>query len=248
MTPGIYYYKITEMDAEDTLINDTAYVVAVEVSKEDDGSLSASIVGKWKSGELYSGENLEFVNTLVGELTLSKKIAGAGANRDHAFDFTVTLEPGSSGLDELALTYPALLTQQNGEQVEVMLQFRRVEVTDETGKVRITYQTNLTEVKDGESATIYDIPYGVKWTTIETDTMGYTPGYSVNGGEAAGGTTSDGTIVVGGTEVIYTNTMAYELPETGGAGTSFYTIGGALLMLGAALLLYKKAKRGKEVP
>ncbi len=39
----------------------------------------------------------------------------------------------------------------------------------------------------------------------------------------------------------------YELPKTGGAGTTPYTLGGALLLTGAVLLLlYKARKRGKE--
>lgn len=43
------------------------------------------------------------------------------------------------------------------------------------------------------------------------------------------------------------NSSGYELPETGGAGTTLYTIGGLLLIAGAGtLLLYSKKKRRKE--
>ena len=38
----------------------------------------------------------------------------------------------------------------------------------------------------------------------------------------------------------------YELPETGGAGTTSYTAGGLVLMFGAATLLYSHCKRRKE--
>jgi LPXTG-motif cell wall-anchored protein len=38
------------------------------------------------------------------------------------------------------------------------------------------------------------------------------------------------------------NYIAYRLPETGGSGVYVYTIGGVLLMIGAALLLYKNKK------
>ena len=48
--------------------------------------------------------------------------------------------------------------------------------------------------------------------------------------------------------VVITNTRDasadYELPETGGPGTSLYTLGGLCLMAGA-LLLYRSKTRGK---
>mgnify|MGYP003269400499 FL=1 len=37
----------------------------------------------------------------------------------------------------------------------------------------------------------------------------------------------------------FKNTPLYELPEAGGKGTFVYTIGGTLLLMAAALLLYK---------
>ena len=42
------------------------------------------------------------------------------------------------------------------------------------------------------------------------------------------------------------NIELYELPSTGGIGTYWYTIGGTLLMMAAALILYKK-KHAEEV-
>ena len=38
----------------------------------------------------------------------------------------------------------------------------------------------------------------------------------------------------------------YELPDTGGAGTTSYTAGGLALIFGAATLLYSHCKRRKE--
>ena len=43
-----------------------------------------------------------------------------------------------------------------------------------------------------------------------------------------------------------TNSEAYELPETGGPGTTLYTIGGLSLTAAGILLLYHKKKSGKE--
>lgn len=55
-------------------------------------------------------------------------------------------------------------------------------------------------------------------------------------------TTSSETGVV----ITVQNDLLYELPETGGSGTYWYTISGALLMMGAALIVYRE-KRKREV-
>lgn len=39
------------------------------------------------------------------------------------------------------------------------------------------------------------------------------------------------------------NDLLYELPHTGGTGIFWYTIGGMLLMMAAALILYKRKCR-----
>ena len=41
----------------------------------------------------------------------------------------------------------------------------------------------------------------------------------------------------------FENAPAYGLPSTGGIGTHWYTISGILLMLGAALMLYRYKKQ-----
>ena len=56
------------------------------------------------------------------------------------------------------------------------------------------------------------------------------------------------TEIVNGKETVYylyENQVVYELPSTGGSGIYRYTIGGALLMMAAALILYKN--KSKEV-
>ena len=50
-----------------------------------------------------------------------------------------------------------------------------------------------------------------------------------------------------GTVARFTNYVAYELPETGGAGTTSYTIGGLLLITAAILLYIHNQRRRKEV-
>lgn len=60
-------------------------------------------------------------------------------------------------------------------------------------------------------------------------------------------TTFDGNEVKGnatdGVVINLTNKQLYELPETGGNGIFWYTIGGMLLMMAAALILYKRQCR-----
>ena len=56
----------------------------------------------------------------------------------------------------------------------------------------------------------------------------------------ANGNATDGIVVT------LKNDLLYELPETGGSGTYWYTFSGALLMMGAALIVYRE-KRKREV-
>ena len=79
----------------------------------------------------------------------------------------------------------------------------------------------------------------------------YTTKYSTDGGETWQ-ETSDGAAFrpndSAGSGIIIRNTKKYYLmPETGGAGTQSYTMGGFLLLTGAAfLLLYSHTKHRKE--
>ena len=56
----------------------------------------------------------------------------------------------------------------------------------------------------------------------------------------ANGNATDGIVVT------LKNDLLYELPETGGSGIYWYTLSGALLMMGAALIVYKQ-QRKREV-
>ena len=97
-----------------------------------------------------------------------------------------------------------------------------------------------------------NIPSGHKYTLTETKVP---DGYSANGNTYAVEVAYDEITVtvttIGGNPVDWTGTVVnqtyYELPNTGGAGTVPYTMGGILLLTGAAfLLLYHQTKRRKE--
>ena len=97
-----------------------------------------------------------------------------------------------------------------------------------------------------------NIPSGHKYTLTETKVP---DGYSANGNTYAVEVAYDKITVtvttIGGNPVDWTGTVVnqtyYELPNTGGAGTVPYTVGGFLLLTGAAfLLLYNHIRRRKE--
>ena len=86
---------------------------------------------------------------------------------------------------------------------------------------------------DADGNTVYYTYY-----VVEHGVTNCTTAYENNGGIASG------TIVIKNTE---SENPAYTLPETGGAGTQSYTMGGFLLLTGAAfLLLYSHTKHRKE--
>ncbi|MDY5783353.1 MAG: collagen binding domain-containing protein [Gemmiger sp.] len=87
--------------------------------------------------------------------------------------------------------------------------------------------------KDEAGNTLYYTYY-----VVEHSGANYSTSYDNNGGIASG------TITIKNTE---SDTPVYTLPETGGGGTTPYTVGGLALMAGAGLLLlYNHSKRRKE--
>lgn len=101
----------------------------------------------------------------------------------------------------------------------------------------------------GEKVTITGLPAGAQLSITETNADGYSVGWNVKEPETnVYGRSVACSIGSGSTATVTcTNTTGYELPNTGGAGTVPYTMGGVLLLTGAAfLLLYNHTKRRKE--
>lgn len=89
-------------------------------------------------------------------------------------------------------------------------------------------------------------------TTTQFDASDYVVEVTVSdsGGALSATVTNvwkDGNSVTEGTPtVVFTNgIIRYELPDTGGAGTTLYTVGGLLITTAAVFLLYSHAKRRK---
>ena len=134
--------------------------------------------------------------------------------------------------------------------------YRRLKGSNNTAEIVETYKvtpdangywekviTNLPKgIRNEENGTV--TPY--IYTIEEVSVPGYEVEYTYDDGDA---TTDDSNGIHSGT-ITMTNreTEGYELPETGGIGTTPYTMGGLLLMTVAAtfLFLYKNKKHGKE--
>ena len=114
--------------------------------------------------------------------------------------------------------------------------------------VKITDQT-ATSGGDG-AVSFTNIPSGHSYTLTETKVP---DGYSSDGSQYQVMVAYDNVTVtvttVGGTTTAWNGTIVnntyYELPDTGGAGTTLYTAGGLLITTAAVFLLYSHAKRRK---
>ena len=127
-----------------------------------------------------------------GALTLSKVIAGDGADANQNFKFTITL---SSDDDTIA---------------------KKLEGSTTFGDVSFTGGVATVYLKGGESVSLSDIPAGVAYKISEDAVSGYTT--TISGGTASEGTnTVTGTIVKDTTDTVtYTNTKNQ---ESGGGDT-----------------------------
>ena len=114
--------------------------------------------------------------------------------------------------------------------------------------VEINPQTATSGVDGAVSFT--NIPSGHIYTLTETKVP---DGYSSDGSKYQVMVAYDNVTVtvttVGGTKTEWNSTIVnntyYELPNTGGAGTTVYTAGGLLITTAAVFLLYNHAKRRK---
>ena len=119
-------------------------------------------------------------------------------------------------------------------------------VFDQSGKTTVA-------LKHGEKALFTDIPVGTVFTVQEQLTDGYSVSYMLGGDMVSGedglaATSVSGTIQYNekaSIEVV--NTTGYELPQTGGAGTTTYTMAGLVLIcFSMAFLMYRPKARRRE--
>ena len=156
----------------------------------------------------------------IGQLQIGKTLGGDAA--------------GLGGVDyEFRVE---LLTHENGTPLNQTFSYKRND--DTYGTVR---SGDVIKLKSNETVLISGLPAGSYYTVTELTTAGYKT--TVNGDT---GFIASGKVENGGTaSAEFINTPCYELPQTGGTGTSLYTLGGLCLMAGALLLLYQNKTRGK---
>ena len=163
-----------------------------------------------------------------GEATVAKKFLDAGGSHlekiDGAYRFGIYTEANPTG----------------GPLQTVTITYANSTVTPESGTAKFTNLTlgkmyHIYELDDSSQPISGNVPATVNSSSF---LVTYTNGPAVT-------VPADGSAAA---TVTVTNQVCYpELPHTGGAGTIPYTIGGFLLLTGAAfLLLYHHTKRRKE--
>ena len=184
--------------------------------------------------------NISVTNTFsTGGLALTKIVNNtAGGSTDGEFAFELKFQVGENWK---ATDYTAAYTTTNSGQTHMgnTLSFAKQD----------NFAVATVKLYHGEKVTITGLPVGAQVSIKETNADGYSVGWGVNDQNSYDKSVTCS--ITGGDDsiatVTCTNTMGYELPQTGGAGTVPYTTGGFLLLIGAAfLLLYIHISRRKD--
>lgn len=205
-----YYYKLAEATPSDDALkaDSSQYIVKVTVTNKND-VMAANVSEIYKDGKEVSEATFE--NTLLATLSIQKKVEGA-SKPDTQFSFTLES-------DKLQGSYEAT---KNDEVIDGGITFV-------DGKANIT-------LKAEDIIKIKGLPAGTK-LTIKEDAEGYQVTYKINEDLNISGDTADITVKTGTNTVVVTNDSNYELPDTGGIGTNWYTTGGLILVILSSILL-----------
>ena len=219
-------YCLTETVAPKGYVLDAVPHYFAVVKQQEDGSYPTfpNGVTVWYQSADYTHQAYNH----KGEATVAKKFLDAGGNHLAKIDGTYRF-----GIyTEANLTGDPLQT--------VTIKYANSTVTPESGTAKFTNLTlggtyYIYELDDSSQPISGNVPATVNSSSF---LVTYTNGPAVT-------VPADGSAAAA---VTVTNQVCYpELPHTGGAGTIPYTIGGFLLLTGAAfLLLYHHAKRRKE--
>lgn len=219
-------YCLTETAAPEGYVMDAVPNYFAVVKQQEDGSYPTfpNGVTVWYQSADYTYQAYNH----KGEATVAKAFLDAGGNHlakiDGAYRFGIYTEANPTGdpLQTVTITYV------------------NSTVTPESGTAKFTNLTlggtyYIYELDDSGQPISGNVPATVNSSSF---LVTYTNGPAVTIPESG---TAAATVTV-------TNQVCYpELPNTGGAGTIPYTIGGFLLLTGAAfLLLYHHTKRRKE--
>ena len=201
-------------------------------------------------------------NTAAGDSSGSGDAVGRGSNLDGSYTLTI---PGAAFTNTMTTQLNLQITKTDSVDASKLLEGAEFTLKEQGQETSVKVTTG----KDG-IATFTGIrrgaTYELRETTPPSNYMTAGPWILVVGSEDAtlypATENPDGTLVKSeetGTTLDVTGTdpkvlsvtvrdisWGYELPDTGGAGTTSYTAGGLALIFGAATLMYVHCKRRKE--
>lgn len=238
------FNKPTET-AEIKLLSGTCYSV-VEVADENGTPLTGS--------EVYTPAYLPDSNGTVtgvgdtvkitvtntfqtGNLELTKNVNHtSGVSTDGEFTFELKFKVGESWTDTY---YAANYTSTNYGSTHAgdTLSFKK----------QRDYEVATVKLYHGEKVTITGLPATAIVEISETNSDGYSIGWTVNGTAVYTKTVNVTINSSSPASVVCTNTTGYELPKSGGVGAEIYTAGGILMFTSAAFVLLNKYSRRRKL-
>lgn len=202
---GTYYFTIRETQGDDTGLNYSQKEVRVKVEVTNNvGALIATMTytdvkddAGANAAESYDSTPKTFTNTQnPGDLELTKRVAGDGADETKQFEFTIELTAPAGGT--LANSYSVVKTSATGTETTETKNLTWV-VEDETPLANQKGSFTVALAKN-EKITIKDLPAGTVYTITEDDYSadGYSPETTVGDltGTITGGTTAKEEVVV----------------------------------------------------
>ena len=204
-------YRITETEAPDGFVLDSTPAYFLVAKANTDGSYPEypDGVDVWYESDTYEYR----MGNGRGEATVMKVFADLGTMADpvagtYRFGLYDTANPEGNPMQTVSITFVT------GETGEKSAKFTNLELN----KTYYIYELNDSgkPIYDGKTATVNGQKFAVTYQN------GFT--VTIVGSESS--------------TVTVTNSVSYpELPETGGSGTSLYTIGGLTMLISAAVLL-----------
>lgn len=216
-------YCLTETKAPDGYIldSDPHYFVVAQELEAEDGTKSypafPSGVTVWYQGAQYTYQAFNH----KGEITVAKDFRDAGGNDCAPISGTYTfgLYADANAVGEPLQTVTITYNASDKESNKTAV-FRDLELEKTYYVFELDDQGN--PIRDNAAALVHKTQFLV---TYQGSSNGASNGETVR---------------------VTNQSFAPELPETGGTGTYLYTMGGALLMAAAGILLYIQNKRRKE--
>lgn len=223
------YQQKTQLDARTVMLNfvngnDIYYNKPYQVKP---GTEFEIVLTPWHWDTTINGKK---VSTSNGQLHYNLGIINEDCTINISIGWTTTV---NDNILKATTFVPAAYTTSDGTKTAVGSQIT-LSAANNWQYTWINERGSL-PAKDEDGAPYY---YSVEEVGVPT---GYSVSYTNNNG-----------IIVGGNEMVITNKADKKpivLPETGGTGTYWYTMGGVLLTAGAAFLIYKKhmQKGGKRI-